>query len=90
MGGKAVAGSSCCAPKMSVTLPPPLWGFHSCPRSSPCIICQPCPPIAGVQADVTRLVEAGGGEALDAQVQQELAQAASVAAQLTVRAAVGC
>lgn len=48
---------------------------------------------AGVQADVTRLVEAGGGAALDAQAQQEVAQAASVSAQLTVRRAwvgLGC
>lgn len=40
---------------------------------------------AGVQADVSRLVEAGGGTALDAQAQAEVAQAALVAAQLAVR-----
>lgn len=59
----------CC----QTTCKPPLAALHATNAS------------AGVQADVSRLVEAGGGTALDAQAQAEVAQAALVAAQLAVR-----
>lgn len=56
-------------------LPP----FHSPPASNQ--------PPAGVQADVTRLVEAGGGAPLEAQAEEGAAAAAAVAAALAGHAA---
>ncbi|PRW60670.1 LOV domain-containing [Chlorella sorokiniana] len=64
----------------------PFWNYF---RLEP-VRRDPAGPVdwfVGVQADVTRLVEAGGGTALDAQAQQEVAQAASVAAQLAAHEA---